>query len=330
MTENNCSESYEDYLERAAHACEAGDRVLGMHLYLAAYEKAQADPDIVDGMELAGLREAWNLACSLKERSMAEYVFEKLEPYLTGDEIAECANELQNLALDRLAEYGFSREELEGMAEMISQDFIDGEGSVVKVESISIPSVRAHEGTGAAHLAAESEGEPDDAAAPEPEPPKRSKELGMGVAPADFNPYDLYDTSSVGKSYHVATNDGTDSYVFTRDADRAAQSERARAEAESAKPEAAAPEPAAPAPFRPTLFSPSRLHPRWHSRTSRLPQRRKPRSPVPKRLRRPTPPKPVRGRSTTTPWPATTKRCRSCAISASGCSATRVSAISYP
>ena len=244
MTENNCSESYEDYLAKAAQACESGDRVLGMHLYLAAYEKAVADPDIADGMELAGLRKAWNLACDLKERSMAEYVFEKLEPYLTGDEIAECANELQNLALDRLAEYGFSREELEGMAEMISQDLIDGEGSIVKVESISIPSVRALEGKSASDSAADADQEPADASVPEA--PKRSKELGMGVAPADFNPYDMYDTSSVGKSYHAATNDGSDSYVFTRDADRAAQSERARIEAENVEPEPAALEPSAP------------------------------------------------------------------------------------
>ena len=63
---------------------------------------------------------------------------------------------------------------------------------------------------------------------------KLREELHLGNLPFDDNPYDYYDTSSVGKSYHVATNDGTDSYVFTRDADRAAQSERARAEAESA------------------------------------------------------------------------------------------------
>ena len=133
------SEQSSDYLSKAADACAEGDLVLGMHLYLAAYEKAAADPSIPDGMELSGLREAWNLACDLKERSMAEYVFEKLEPYLTGDEIAACAGKLQNMALDRLEEYGFSREELEGMAEMISQDLGGGDGSVVKVESIAIP-----------------------------------------------------------------------------------------------------------------------------------------------------------------------------------------------
>ena len=137
---NNLSETYSEYLNRAVAACEAGDLVLGMHLYLAAYEKAVVEPTIPDGMALTGLREAWRLACELKERSMAEYVFEKMEPYLTGEEIAACAQKLQNLALDRLEQYGFSREELEDMAQMITQDFI-GDGSVVKVESISIPHV---------------------------------------------------------------------------------------------------------------------------------------------------------------------------------------------
>ena len=94
---NGCSEHPTDYLARAAEACAAGDLVLGMHLYLAAYEESAANPSIPDGMALTGLREAWHLACDLKERSMAEYVFEKLEPYLMPDEIAEYASQLQDL-----------------------------------------------------------------------------------------------------------------------------------------------------------------------------------------------------------------------------------------
>ncbi len=136
---SGCSEHHIDFLKRAAEACEHGDFVLGMHLYLAAYEMAVADPSIADGMALSGLREAWHLACELKERSMAEYVFEKLEPYLTGEEIAACAGKLQSLALDRLEQYGFSREDLEEMAQMISADFGGADPSVVKVESIAIP-----------------------------------------------------------------------------------------------------------------------------------------------------------------------------------------------
>ena len=241
--QSNCSESYNDYLNRAVNACEAGDLVLGMHLYLAAYERAVADPDIADGMALAGLREAWNLACDLKERSMAEYVFEKLEPFLTGEEIAHCANKLQSLALDRLEEYGFSREELQDMAEMISQDLIDGEGSIVKVESISLPRVAASvnaggEGdAGLSDVPAQGEDGPLDQAGDSFEASAdggksgNPRELGLGVASVDFNPYDEFNTSSVGTSYHAATNDGTGSYVFTRDDDRAAESAKAKEQA---------------------------------------------------------------------------------------------------
>ena len=226
-------ESYGAYFKRAAAACEAGDSVLGMHLYLAAYEKAAADPSVPTGMAVAGLREAWDLACSLKERSMAEYVFEKLEPFLSGEEIARCANELQDLALDRLEEYGFSREELQDMAEMISQDLVDGEGSIVKVESISFARRHGAEqpneddpanwayGRNEAYAEdvapafpdeaqggevsveqpqedkpasdAHQRGEAEDAA---PSEPRKREKVGMGVAPADnFNPYDYYDTS---------------------------------------------------------------------------------------------------------------------------------------
>ena len=130
-----------NYLTRAAEACAAGDLVLGMHLYLAAYEESAADPNVPDGMALTGLREAWHLACDLKERSMAEYVFEKLEPYLLPEEIAEYASRLQDLALDRLEQIGFSREELQDVAQMITQDLASNgvNASVVKVESVSIP-----------------------------------------------------------------------------------------------------------------------------------------------------------------------------------------------
>ena len=128
-----------DYLNKAADACAAGDLVLGMHLYLAAYEKAVGDPDSPSTIALASLREAWHLACDLRERSMAEYVFEKMEPYLSGNEISQCAEMLQSLALDRLEQYGFSREDLQGMAEALTQEF--GETPLVKFEQISAPIV---------------------------------------------------------------------------------------------------------------------------------------------------------------------------------------------
>ena len=262
--QNNCSESYNDYLQRAVDACHSGDLVLGMHLYLAAYEKAVVDPSIPDGMALTGLREAWRLACELKERSLAEYVFEKLEPYLTGDEIAACAQQLQTLALDRLEQYGFSREELEEMAEMISQDFVS-DGSVVKVESISIP------GVGVIGASIPSVAEPSEEASDAPvqpsiatgqtsasqdilddansafaefgyddavsEPQKQGKpnHVNMSKPPVDsFNPYDIYEENSIGTSYYAATNEGAGAHVFTRDKARAEAGRKAKEEAQAA------------------------------------------------------------------------------------------------
>lgn len=120
---NDRNNSYIDYLRKAAQASGAGDDVLGLHLYLAAYERAVQGTGVLDPAVITGLREAWQLACRAKERSLAEYIFEKLEPYLSSDEIAQCAAQLQRLALDKLEEFGLSREDLEDMTDMISQDF---------------------------------------------------------------------------------------------------------------------------------------------------------------------------------------------------------------
>ena len=215
--QNNCDNQAMGFMRKAAEACASGDLLLGMHLFLAAYEKAALDPAVPANAKVAALRRAWQLACDLKERSMAEYVFEKLEPYLTGDEIAACAFKLQELALDRLEEYGFSRQDLEDIAESISQDFLGDNARVVKVESMSIPNVPIPN--------KDMLGKPHDVDAPsmQPKPPH----VGMGVASVDdFNPYDEFKTSSVGKSYHAATNEGSGEYVFTRDTERATELER--------------------------------------------------------------------------------------------------------
>lgn len=116
--------SFTEYLSRASQACASGDKVLGMHLYLAAFERAQhTDNSAPDKAALEGLKQAWKLACSLKERSIAEYVFERLEPYLSSDEAALYAEQLQNLALDKLEEFGLSRDDLQDVTDLISQDF---------------------------------------------------------------------------------------------------------------------------------------------------------------------------------------------------------------
>ena len=125
-----------DYLCRAKDACERGDAVLGMHLYLTAFEKAvgaagEPSPEAIDA-----LKKAWNLACDLKERSLAEYIFGKLDPYLSAGESVECSARLQKLAIDKLEEFGLSKDELQDMAEMISKDLLGSDARVLKVERL--------------------------------------------------------------------------------------------------------------------------------------------------------------------------------------------------
>lgn len=122
------SSSVSGYLNSAEQAAEQGNLMLALHLYLAAFERGQAAEDAVPSeAAIAGLKRAWRLACTLKERSIAEYVFERMEPYLSSDEVAACADQLQELALAKLEEFGLSRDELEDMTDMISQDMM-GEG----------------------------------------------------------------------------------------------------------------------------------------------------------------------------------------------------------
>lgn len=111
-----------DYLERAQAAAEAGDRELAMHLFLTAYEEACKRSPVANDSAIAALRRAWGIACDMKERSLAEYIFDKLEPHLSTDEAPEYAKRLQNLALDKLSEFGISRADLEGVADMISEE----------------------------------------------------------------------------------------------------------------------------------------------------------------------------------------------------------------
>ncbi|MEE0706898.1 MAG: ribonucleotide reductase subunit alpha [Adlercreutzia sp.] len=113
-----------DYLARAVAACEAGDARLGLHLYLAAFEEAVEGADTPSEDAIFGLKQAWRVACSAKERALAEYIFERLEPYLSNDEAAACAEQLQGLALDRLEEFGVSRNDIEEMSAALSQDMM--------------------------------------------------------------------------------------------------------------------------------------------------------------------------------------------------------------
>lgn len=129
--------SVADFLERAHSASESGDSLLGMYLYLAAFERSLKDGETPSEDALVGIKQAWAQACAVKERSLAEYIFEKMEPYLSHDELQMCTQALQDMALDKLEECGLSREELEQMAQMISEDILSGEDMGFKIEKIT-------------------------------------------------------------------------------------------------------------------------------------------------------------------------------------------------
>ena len=98
----NGSGSVSDFLDKAHKASESGESLLGMYLYLAAFERSLKDGGAPSEDALLGIKQAWAEACSAKERSLAEYIFEKMEPYLSHEELKACSEMLQELALNRL------------------------------------------------------------------------------------------------------------------------------------------------------------------------------------------------------------------------------------
>ena len=167
---NEYDSSCAAYLRRAVKACAAGDEELGLHLYLAAYEKGTRENGGADADAAFALRKAWVLAVKLKERSLAEYIFEKLEPLMDPNELAVCAGQLQSMALEKLEEFGLSREELQEMTDMISQDFLGlgGPARLMKVEHLTLPSASAAK-RHAKPAAPSAESNPEADAAPAPE-----------------------------------------------------------------------------------------------------------------------------------------------------------------
>ena len=125
---NESSGLVHEYMERAARARSLGDSRLGLHLFLAAYGEAAKSDAMPTGEGLSALKEAWALALELKERSLAEYIFEKMEPALSAAESKACSERLQGLTLDKLEEYGISRKDLEEVSDYIVQELSDGDG----------------------------------------------------------------------------------------------------------------------------------------------------------------------------------------------------------
>lgn len=165
---NESSGLVHEYMERAARARALGDHKLGLHLFLAAYGQAVDASGKVSTEGLSALKEAWALALELKERSLAEYIFEKMEPSLSPAEAKACSESLQGLTLDKLEEYGFSRKDLEEVSDYIAQE-LRGEGSNFPFAGEAFPGISMLAnfpgGTSAVTLTARASSENQDGAA---------------------------------------------------------------------------------------------------------------------------------------------------------------------
>lgn len=111
-----------EYTNMARGAQDRGEDLLAAHLYVAAFEKGVTSTTGSDAEIVDGLRKALDLAYEQKQRSLMEYIFERLEPFSTGDEIQNNAQRLQKLAMEKLEDFGFSHEDMQEMANVLSND----------------------------------------------------------------------------------------------------------------------------------------------------------------------------------------------------------------
>lgn len=108
---DNAGIGYPTYLNLARHTAQSGRGAEAMMLYLTAYETAaQAAGGTLDDHHPAvdGLRRAWDLACELEDRNMAEAVHRRLVPHLTPSESREYSMRLHDFALSKLKDLGLS------------------------------------------------------------------------------------------------------------------------------------------------------------------------------------------------------------------------------
>lgn len=133
-----------DFAATARDAANDGQHERAVHLYMLAFDAAKQLHDKPDARTIDYLRRAWESALEMKDRALAEYVFESLEPYCTSEEVAAHVEQLQRLALDKLEEFGFSSESLKEMAQMMAEDF-SSPSSLLKM----LPGALTHSDAGA-------------------------------------------------------------------------------------------------------------------------------------------------------------------------------------
>ncbi|MDR1422454.1 MAG: hypothetical protein LBI64_06300 [Coriobacteriales bacterium] len=109
-------------LDAADHAFTDGKGRLALHLYCAAFEMEQTGDTTLSGRVVDGLRRAWELACDLGDRPTAEELFDALAPYNTNEQTEQGIVRLQGLATRQLEDLGVTTDDLEVMADAISQE----------------------------------------------------------------------------------------------------------------------------------------------------------------------------------------------------------------
>ena len=123
--ENN-NETTFDFLGMARLFEESNSGLVAVYMYLAAFEVSSRTNEEPSEEIILGLKSAWYIACSLRNRSLAEVIFDCMEPYLDSEELDACALSLQDLAMDRLEEFGVSRGELQGIMESLPRELFGG------------------------------------------------------------------------------------------------------------------------------------------------------------------------------------------------------------
>ena len=138
---HDSNERFESLRLQALEAKKEGDFRLALHLDLAAYEALNAKhANSSSEAAVSLLNEAWDIACGLQDRVLAEHIYELIEPYLDSKELNDKLSKLQELTFARLAEYGLSTESLEEMAQLMgSQEFMENIMDFSHIESLPMP-----------------------------------------------------------------------------------------------------------------------------------------------------------------------------------------------
>ncbi|MDO4443863.1 MAG: hypothetical protein Q4B69_08340, partial [Slackia sp.] len=106
------------------------------------------------------------VACELRERSIAEYIYDRLQPHLAPEEAQDFARDLQAMALDKLSQFGISQTDLEDMADMISEE-IGAQARITSVTPVASGiAVAMPDGAEAPNAASRVEGDASSAVAP--------------------------------------------------------------------------------------------------------------------------------------------------------------------